>query len=477
MKSINFKLVALTTCISASFSCQKNTTDSFGTKSVTPNVIFILADDLGYGDLGCFGSKLNRTPNLDKLAENGMRFTECYSAASICSPSRAGLLTGRYPVRMGINGVFFPESFSGIPASEITIPEVLQKARYYTGIVGKWHLGHHHQFLPLQNGFNEYFGIPYSNDMRSLVYFRGNEVEDWKVDQTQLTKIYTKEALQFIERNKQKPFFLYLAHNMPHVPLFASEQFKGKSANGLYGDVIEELDWSVGEIVKKLTELGLEENTLVIFTSDNGPWLTEGPHGGSSGMLFQGKFTSWEGGQRVPTIAYWKGKLKPLVCSEVTSLLDWFPTLITLAGEKIPNDRIIDGKNLTKLLLKNEKPASKDFCYIHYGKIEAYRTGDYKIILPKPLKKGNFWVEDVPAHDTLLFNLKNDPGEKIDLYHSQSQKAKEIAQKVADFHLSLSGQPPGMIMNDRSAEDFTVKTRKELIDEAVKNGQKPKGGN
>jgi arylsulfatase len=452
---------------------------SFTSAQITqqPNIIFILTDDLGYGDLGCFGSKLNRTPNLDKLAENGIRFTDCYSAASICSPSRAGLLTGRYPVRMGINGVFFPESFSGLPASEITISEVLKKAGYYTGMVGKWHLGHHHQFLPLQNGFNEYFGIPYSNDMRSVVYFRGNEVESWQVDQTQLTKTYTKEAVQFIERNKQKPFFLYLSHNMPHVPLFASEQFKGKSANGLYGDVIEELDWSVGEIVKKLTELGLEENTLVIFTSDNGPWLTEGPHGGSSGTLFQGKFTSWEGGQRVPNIAYWKGKLKPLVCAEVTSLLDWFPTLITLAGEKIPNDRIIDGKNLTDLLLKNEKPATKDFCYIHYGKIEAYRSGDYKIIMPKPLKKGNFWVEDVPAHDTLLFNLKNDPGEKTDLFHSESQKAKEMAQKVADFRQSLFGQPPGMIMNDRSAEDFTVKTRKELIDEAVKNGQKPKGGN
>lgn len=453
------------------------TSFTFAQSTQQPNIIFILTDDLGYGDLGCFGSKLNRTPNLDKLAENGIRFTDCYSAASICSPSRAGLLTGRYPVRMGINGVFFPESFSGLPASEITIPEVLQKAGYYTGMVGKWHLGHHHQFLPLQNGFNEYYGIPYSNDMRSVVYFRGNEVESWQVDQTQLTKTYTKEAVQFIERNKQKPFFLYLSHNMPHVPLFASEQFKGKSANGLYGDVIEELDWSVGEIVKKLTELGLEENTLVIFTSDNGPWLTEGPHGGSSGTLFQGKFTSWEGGQRVPTIAYWKGKLKPLVYAEVTSLLDWFPTLIALAGEKIPNDRIIDGKNLTDLLLKNEKPATKDFCYIHYGKIEAYRSGDYKIIMPKPLKKGNFWVEDVPAHDTLLFNLKNDPGEKTDLFHSESQKAKEMAQKVTDFRLSLSGQPPGMIMNDRSAEDFTVKTRRELIDEAVKNGQKPKGGN
>lgn len=231
----------------------------FAQKPNQPNVIFILTDDLGYGDLGCYGSKLNRTPNIDNLAQNGIRFTDCYAAASISSPSRAALLTGRYPVRAGINGVFFPESFSGLDNIENTLPKVLQKAGYYTGIVGKWHLGHHYQYLPLQNGFNEYFGLPYSNDMSSVVYLRGNEVESWSVDQTQLTKTYTKEAINFIERHKEKPFFLYLAHNMPHVPIFASDQFKGKSANGLYGDVIEELDWSIGEIIKKIRQLGLEE--------------------------------------------------------------------------------------------------------------------------------------------------------------------------------------------------------------------------
>ena len=446
----------------------------FAQKPVQPNVIFILTDDLGYGDLGCYGSKLNRTPNLDNLAQNGIRFTDCYAAASICSPSRAALLTGRYPVRTGINGVFFPESFSGIDSSEILLPEVLQKAGYYTGIVGKWHLGHHRQFLPLQNGFNEYFGIPYSNDMQSVVYLRGNEVETWSVDQTQITKTYTDEAVRFIERNKKRPFFLYLAHNMPHVPIFASDQFKGKSVNGLYGDVIEEIDWSVGEIIKKIRQLGLEENTLIVFTSDNGPWLTEGPHGGSPGPLFQGKFTTWEGGQRVPAIAYWKGKIQPFVYTGVASLMDWFPTIISLARSSVPADRNIDGQSLTDVLLKNTKRQNEDFCFISNGKIEAYRSGDYKIILPKKVVKGNFWVADVPAHDTVLFNVRLDMGETKDLFRSDPVKVKELVSRLEKFRGTLINITPDKIQSDGSAGNLTTKARQELIRIAKENGVKSK---
>ncbi len=476
MKYTSFKLAAITACISTAFSCQKNTTVSTESDPEIPNVIFILADDLGYGDLGCYGSSCNRTPNLDNLARLGIRFTDSYAAASICSPSRAALLTGRYPLRMGINGVFFPESFSGIDTSEVTIAEALHKAGYYTGIVGKWHLGHHHAFLPLQNGFDEYFGIPYSNDMRSVVYMRGNSVESWTVDQTLLTKTYTGEALAFIEKNKERPFFLYLAHNMPHVPLFASAGFSGKSANGLYGDVIEELDWSVGEIMKKLESLGLLENTLVVFSSDNGPWLTEGPHGGSPGQLFQGKFTSWEGGQRVPTIAFWKGKINPGVYPGVTSLMDWYPTLISLAGLENPGNRMLDGMDLSNVLLGNGKRQTDDFYYIGGGNIQAFRSGDFKMILPQAMKKGNFWVEDVPAHDTLLFNLKEDIGEKNDLSKTEYAKIAEMSAKIQEFRKSLENVPPGLIMNDRSAEEATNKARKILVEQALSQGKKPKGG-
>jgi arylsulfatase A len=442
-------------------------------KQNQPNVIFILADDLGYGDLGCYGSKLNRTPNLDKLAENGVRFTDCYAAASISSPSRAALLTGRYPVRAGINGVFFPESFSGLDNTEITLPKELQKAGYYTGIIGKWHLGHHFQYLPLQNGFNEYFGIPYSNDMSSVVYLRGNEVESWSVDQTLLTKTYTREAINFIESHKKKPFFLYLAHNMPHVPIFASDQFKGKSANGLYGDVIEELDWSVGEIVREIRNLGLEENTLIIFSSDNGPWITEGPHGGSPAPFFQGKFTTWEGGQRVPAIAYWKGQIQPRIYTRVASLMDWFPTILSLSNGSIPASRPLDGHNLSEVLLNSGKMVDEDFCFIHNGKIEAYRSGDFKIILPKNMVRGNFWVADIPAHDTLLFNVTVDKGEIHDLFKTNKVKAAEMISKLEKFRATLKDIPPAKIQTDGSAGDYVSRVRQDLIKEAKERGVKP----
>ncbi|NJM94077.1 MAG: sulfatase-like hydrolase/transferase [Cytophagales bacterium] len=248
-----------------------------------PNFIIIFADDLGYGDLSCFGHEHIRTPHLDQMAREGMKMTSFYSASPVCSPSRAALLTGRYPVRMGIQSVFFPESWTGLDTAEITLAEALQQAGYYTGMIGKWHLGHHFSYLPLQQGFDYFWGLPYSNDMAGLVYLQGNSVGSQQVDQRYLTRNLTEKALRFLEDHHQTPFFLYLAHPMPHVPLYASESFEGKSPRGLYGDVVEELDWSVGRILARLDSLGLAENTLVLFTSDNGPWLVFGPQGGSAG--------------------------------------------------------------------------------------------------------------------------------------------------------------------------------------------------
>jgi len=432
-----------------------------------PNIIIIYADDLGYGDLGCYGSKVNRTPHLDQLAEDGIRFTDFYSAAPVSSPSRAALLTGRYPIRMGINHVFFPESFTGIPASEIKISEVFRRQGYRTGIVGKWHLGHMLQFLPLQNGFDEYFGIPYSNDMRSVVYMRGNDVEQFHVNQDSITYTYTREAIRFIENHKNQSFFLYLAHNMPHVPIAASANFKGKSANGLYGDVIEELDWSVGQILKKLDELGLDKNTMVIFSSDNGPWLTEGPMGGVATPLFQGKGTTWDGGQRVSTIIRWKDRIRGgQVNSEVAAMIDWFPTLVKFAGGTVPADRIIDGCDIAPVLLGVGKRVHQDFAYLHNGRLHAFRSGDWKIILPEDKYAGNFWVEDVPAHDTLFFNMKNDIAESTDVKKRYSSEYKATLAKMTVFTQTLNNCPPSLVLSENEGVVLVNQQRRDAINEA-----------
>ena len=325
---------------------------SFGQK---PNIVYIFADDLGYGDLSCYGAKDINTPNIDQIAKQGIKFTEFYSASSVCSPSRAALLTGRYPQRMGINTVFFPESFTGIPDTEITIPEILKEKGYATGIVGKWHLGHHYQYLPLQQGFDEYFGIPYSNDMESVVYMRGNEVESYKVKQQYITKTYTKEAQKFITKNKDNSFFLYIAHSMPHVPLYASEEFIGTSKRGLYGDVVQELDWSVGQILKSLREHGILENTLIVFSSDNGPWLAMKEDGGSAGDLREGKTFTFDGGMKVPTVAMWKNRIpQGIINTEVASQMDWFPTIANITGSSIPKGLVIDGLDISKVLTDKE---------------------------------------------------------------------------------------------------------------------------
>ncbi len=410
--------------------------------SAKPNIVFIFADDLGYGDLGCYGNKVIKTPNLNRMAAQGMKFTDFYSASPVCSPSRAALMTGRYPIRQGINTVFFPESHTGIDASEVTIPEMLKGQGYTTACVGKWHLGHESQFLPTRHGFDYYFGIPYSNDMTPTPYLRNEQEVVAKANQDSTTIRYTQEALGFIEKNKNAPFFLYLPHNMPHVPIYASPAFKGKSKGGLYGDVIEELDWSVGEVLKKLKELKLEENTLVIFSSDNGPWLVKGADAGTAGTLREGKMTTFEGGMRVPAIAYWKGKIKTnSTHGQVANMMDWFPTFAKLTGGTVSAEHPIDGKDITGVLLGTGKRDGEEMFYYMDGKLQAYRSGNWKIKLPYAGNQGNKGMKAVEPHPLLLVDLSKDPGEKTNLAEKYPDKVAQMQNRMKDFEQSL-GQLP-----------------------------------
>ena len=416
---------------------------SFGQK---PNIVYIFADDLGYGDLSCYGAKDINTPNIDQIAKQGIKFTEFYSASSVCSPSRAALLTGRYPQRMGINTVFFPESFTGIPDKEITIPEILKEKGYATGIVGKWHLGHHSKYLPLQHGFDEYFGIPYSNDMESIVYMRGNEVESYKVKQQYITKTYTKEVQKFITKNKDNSFFLYIAHSMPHVPLYASEEFIGTSKRGLYGDVVQELDWSVGQILKSLREHGILENTLIVFSSDNGPWLAMKEDGGSAGDLREGKTFTFDGGMKVPTVAMWKNRIpQGIINTEVASQMDWFPTIANITGSSIPKGLVIDGLDISKVLTDKGNRKNSDLLFLDGKQLQGYRSGQWKVKLPYKGFRGNKWKQFVKAHDTLLFNLNTDPGEKNNLFEKYPEKAKEILKEMIGKEQDMGKLPPSLI--------------------------------
>jgi arylsulfatase A len=396
-----------------------------------PNIVFIFTDDLGYGDLSCFGAPDIQTPNIDRIAEEGIKFTSFLSASPVCSPSRAGLLTGRMPQRLGINAVFFPESFTGMDPEEITFAEILKQKGYQTAIVGKWHLGHMPQFLPLNQGFDKYYGIPYSNDMASVVYLKGNEVDSMQVDQRFTTRTYTQKSLDFIDQASDGPFLLYLAHNMPHVPIYASPEFEGSSQRGLYGDVIQEIDWSVGEILKKLEEKGLMENTLIVFSSDNGPWLVMEDHGGSAHPLREGKQYTFEGGVRVPTVAMWKGKIEPgQVYEDLATQMDWFPTFCAMVSADLPKDRIIDGKDLSKVLFENGKREGNQFLYYMAADQRAFREGDWKIKRPYAGFPGTRGMKAVAAHDTLLFNLKNDPGETNNLAKENPEKLSQMMRAM-----------------------------------------------
>lgn len=415
-----------------------------------PNFVILFADDLGYGDLGVFGSPTIATPRLDRMAAEGLKLTSFYAAPS-CSPSRAALLTGRYPPRSGIWRVLGPDDGGGIPASEVLLPEALEERGYRTQAVGKWHLGaSREELFPTRNGFDEYFGLLYSNDMmppwvqtqRPLQLYRNAKPVEHPVDQTTLTERYTEEAVRFIRSSKDGPFFVYLAYTMPHVPLFASERFRGRSRRGLLGDVIETIDWSAGKILDAIEEEGLERRTLVVFTSDNGPWLHMPPRmfgegivrqqdAGSPGPLRGWKGTTYEGGVRVPFIARWPGRIPPgRVSADIASTMDLYATLIALAGAKVPDDRIVDGTDILPLL-EGTGPSPRDEFFYFLGKgPEAVRQGRWKLRVSRHLREGLKPGEPVPPE---LFDLEEDPSEMYDLSKDRPEIVERLRKRLEEF--------------------------------------------
>lgn len=439
-----------------------------------PNIIIIFNDDQGYQDLGCYGSPNIKTPRVDQLAKEGMRFTDFYSSSPVCSPSRASLLTGCYPQRVGVGGVFFPNTGNGMKPEHVTIAEILKSVGYATAAVGKWHLGDRPEYLPTNQGFDSYYGIPYSNDMypaKSIKYandclfrkgynlekleqifdrlekgkqpveikhdvplMRDKECIEFPCDQTTITNRYANEGISFIENSvkEKKPFFLYLANTMPHIPIFTSEEFKGKSERGLYGDAIEEIDYNTGRILDQLKELDIEENTIVIFTSDNGPWLGVGKENeGCALPLYEGKFTSFDGGMRVPFIIRWPKKIPAgVTCTELTSTIDILPTLAKITGAKLPGYEL-DGKDIMDLwkAKKGAKTPHEYYFLVYQG--QAVRSGDWKYhkeevyTVTKKFRK---------FEGPTLYNLKNDICESVNVIDQNPEVANRLA-KALDAHL------------------------------------------
>lgn len=384
-------------CIVCVLSCKNNNVEPTSKRAAPPNIVLIFTDDQGYQDVGAFGADDILTPNLDQMASEGIMLSSFYAAQAVCSASRAGLLTGCYPNRIGIHNAFMPDSKIGLNASETTIAEMLKAKGYSTGIFGKWHLGDHPDFLPTKHGFDEYFGIPYSNDMwplhpqqgpvfnfGPLPLYENETIIDTLTNQSQLTTQITERSVNFINRNKDHPFFLYVPHPQPHVPLFVSEKFKGKSGRGLYGDVIMEIDWSVGQILNALKANDLDENTVVIFTSDNGPWLSYGNHAGSALPFREGKGTAWEGGHREPFIIRYPNGLKGGRNIDTPVMaIDILPTLAEITGSALP-DRIIDGKSVWKLLSGDSKESPQEAYYFYYrvNELHGVRYDKWKLYFP-----------------------------------------------------------------------------------------------
>ena len=446
----------------------------------TPNVIIIFLDDMGYGDLGITGATNFTTPHIDQLAHEGVLCTQFYVAQAVSSASRAGLLTGCYPNRIGFSGALSPLSNTGINDQEMTIAELLKQKNYTCGIVGKWHLGDHLQFLPIQHGFDEYLGIPYSHDMLPMWYdgtiltpensthrkasfpplplIDGNEtVEGLRTleDLSKLTTINTERVISFIRKNRDQPFFLYLPHSMPHTPLAVSSKFKGKSELGLYGDVMMEIDWSTGQIMATLQELKLEENTLVIFTSDNGPWLNFGDHAGSAAGLREGKSTTWEGGQRLPCIMRWKGKIEAgRTCNQLISAIDIFPMIAAICDAPLPPHKI-DGINIWPLIsgATETSPRSHFLYYFDQNNLKAVRNERWKLVFPHTYRsyEGNMPGENgepgqtssKSVTETELYDLRRDPGERynvIDMYPDVVAELTKIAEAARlDLGDNLTG--------------------------------------
>lgn len=422
---------------------------------------------MGYGDLGVTGALEFSTPNIDKLAADGMRFTNFHTVQAVCSASRAALLTGCYPNRIGISGALFPFSKTGLNPNEMTLAELVKQKGYHTAIFGKWHLGDDKRFLPLAQGFDQYFGIPYSNDMWPVMFdgkpatqenankFRfptlpllsqNEKAEEIKTldDQALLTKKYTNKAIEFIKAQKSNPFFLYLPHSMPHVPIAASAAFKGKSKQGTYGDVMMEIDWSVGEIVKTLDALKLSKNTIIIFSSDNGPWLNFGNHAGSTAGLREGKGSVWEGGHRVPCIIKWPGVVpEGMINNKLSATIDLFPTIASVCNVPLP-DRTIDGIDLLPIIRGNRESTPRKYLYYYYNvnSLKAVRRDDWKLMLPHT---GRTYVGYAPGmdgfpgkvneNDTVplaLYDLRRDPGERYNVMDHYPEIVKEL-QAVAEI--------------------------------------------
>ena len=438
-----FKFTFLSLIILLSFSCQKDDQNN------APNIVFILTDDLGFQDLSSYGSKIINTPNLDRLAQEGALLKSYYSTQAVCSASRASILTGAYSNRIGFSGALGPNSKKGINPDELLLSEMLKEKGYKTAIYGKWHLGDNKKFLPTRHGFDDFFGILYSNDMwpfhaeypnsyPDLMLYENENPIEVLTDQSNLTMDLTLKSIEFVNKNKDNPFFLYLAHPQPHVPLFASSKFNGRSKNGLYADVIEEIDNSVGMIMKAIRENDLDKNTIVVFTSDNGPWLSYGTHSGSTGIYREGKGTTWEGGQRVPCIVWYPMEIK--ANSEIHNPLmgiDWVPTFASVTKSKLSNNKI-DGKNIwpTLTLESEEDPHEALFFYYHVNSLHGVRYGDWKMYFPhryrtlngkegrddgKPIK-----YEYVDLEEIELYNLKEDPSENKNVYNQFPNIANKI---------------------------------------------------
>lgn len=453
--------------------------------ALKPNIVIILADDLGYGDLGCYGHPTIRTPHLDRMAAEGMRFTDFYSAGEVCTPSRAALLTGRYAVRSGMAHdqfrVLRNRSTGHLPENEITIAQALRSHGYATGMVGKWHLGvwsidpsgH-----PRRHGFDFFFGLPHSNDMDptplaprgapgradqdpawwNAPLYRDMDLVSQPADQTQLTRRYTSEAQKFIRDHKAHPFFLYFAHTFPHVPLFASDKFRATSRRGLYGDVVAELDWSVGQIVDTLRTEGLAENTLVFFSSDNGPWLIMNQQGGSAGLLRDGKGSTWEGGMRVPGIAWWPGKIKAgVVNNQLACLMDLFPTALRLAGATLPPSRVLDGVDLSSVLLEGA-PSPRHLMFYYRGiRLFAARKDQWKLHLST--QKGYGQPKPDTHEPPLLFDLNADPAEAFNVSTNQPEVVADLLEEIRKHRASVVAVPSQLESVKEIASPATQKTR------------------
>jgi arylsulfatase A-like enzyme len=422
-----------------------------------PNFVLIFIDDMGYGDIGPFGSTKNRTPHLDRMASEGMKFTSFY-AAPVCSVSRSQVITGCYGQRVSIPGVFPPGCPNGINAEEHTVAELLKAQGYSTMCIGKWHLGDQPEFLPTRHGFDHYFGLPYSNDMFTRVPKEGRSLvplmRDDKLieqlndaDQDRLTERYTDEAVKFIRENRQQPFFLYLPHTAVHTPIHPGDKFRGKSANGRYGDWVEEVDWSVGRILNTLRELKLDGRTLVMFSSDNGPWLVKGADGGEAGPLRGGKGSTFEGGVREPTVAWWPGQVRAgSVCDAIAGNIDFLPTFVRLAGGSVPTDRKIDGRDISPLLLGQTDRSPHEARYYYKGyKLEAVRRGPWKLALgPQSEARGTQEKSsDASAPGVRLYNLDTDIGERNNVAAQHPDVVQQLQSLAVQMAAELGDGKPG----------------------------------